>query len=126
MIRRDGTNGENRMLHWKTPFLLAALLIVADTAAAQPRPWGEAIIYRDRNYAGPRVRLNRERTNLRLRWSVGSVRLVHGRMEICSERDFRGTCATLTRSFSNIVSLGLPGNRVQSARPVARPVPARQ
>jgi hypothetical protein len=38
-------------------------------------------------------------------------------MELCSESRFRGRCVTVTRSHSDITSLGLPGNRVQSMRP---------
>jgi hypothetical protein len=82
-------------------------------------PGGEAIIYRDRNFSGPAVNVSQAEPNLGLAWRVNSIRLVRGSMELCSEPRFRGRCVTATRSFTDISSLGLPGNRVQSMRPTS-------
>ena len=80
-------------------------------------PSGEAIIYRDRNFSGPAVNVSQAESNLRLAWRVSSIRLVRGRMELCSEARFRGRCVMVTRSYTDLSPLGLPGNRVQSMRP---------
>ena len=82
-------------------------------------PNGQAIIFRDRNFSGSAVNVSQAAPNLRLAWRVNSIRLVRGRMELCSEPRFRGRCVTATRSFSNLSALGLPGNRVQSMRPTS-------
>lgn len=116
------------MLSLRTAFLASVIALAASSAAAQTRPMplpaetGEAIIYRDRNFSGPAVNVSAERANLGLAWSVNSVRLVSGSMELCSAPNFRGTCRTVRQSHRDLSSLGLPGNRVQSMRPVSAPV----
>jgi hypothetical protein len=101
-------------------FAALALVTVAPVAASArptPQPQAEAIIYRDRNFTGPAVNVSQPESNLRLSWPVRSVRLLRGTMEMCSAANFRGTCATVTRSMADTASLLLPGNRVQSMRP---------
>lgn len=116
------------MLSLRTAFLASVIALTASSAAAQtrpmplPMPTAEAIIYRDRNFAGPAVNVSAEQANLGLRWAVNSVRLVSGSMELCSAPNFRGPCRTVDRSLRDLSSLGLPGNRVLSMRPVSAPV----
>lgn len=110
------------MLSPKTALAIAVVAVAASTAAAQTHssPFnGEAIVYRARDYSGPAVTIGEEQENLGLSWSVNSVRVVSGRMELCSAPRFRGTCRIIAQSYPDLTELGLPGNRVQSMRPVA-------
>ena len=110
------------MLSPKTALAIAAVAITASTAAAQTHssPFsGEAIVYRARDYSGPAVTIGEEQENLGLSWSVNSVRVLRGRMQLCSAPRFHGTCRIIAESYSDLTPLGLPGNRVQSMRPVA-------
>jgi hypothetical protein len=103
--------------------LLAVTIAAAESAIAQqtrPSPAdAEAIIYQNRNYSGSAVNVSRERADLGLRWPVNSLRLVRGQMELCSAPNFGGVCVTAAQSYTDLRALGLPGNRVQSMRPVS-------
>lgn len=106
----------------RTVLAIAAIAIFASTAAAQTglSPFNsEAVIYRGRDYSGPALSVSAEQENLGLSWSVNSLRLVSGRMEVCSAARFRGTCRIVTQDYADLTPLGLPGNRVMSMRPVA-------
>ena len=110
------------MFSVRTALVVAAMAMAASTAAAQMHasPFnGEAILYRGRDFSGPAVSVGVDREDLGLSWSVNSVRVVSGRMELCSAPRFRGTCRIVAQSYSDLTPLGLPGNRVQSMRPVA-------
>jgi hypothetical protein len=110
------------VLSAKTALVIAVIAITASTAAAQGRPSpfnGEAIIYRGRDYSGPAVSVDAEQENLGLSWSVNSLHLISGRMQLCSAPHFRGTCRIVAQSYPDLTPLGLPGNRVESMRPVA-------
>lgn len=96
---------------------LAATASTAQVVRPTPVP-GEAIIYRDRNFQGSAVNVSNVEANLRLSWRVNSVRLASGRMELCSQANFRGTCRVIDRSYTYLTPLGLPNNAVQSMRPV--------
>lgn len=101
---------------------IAAIAIAASAAAAETRssPFNsETIIYRGRDFSGPALVVGEERPNLGLSWSVNSLRVVSGRMELCSAPHFRGTCRIVAQNYVDLTELGLPGNRVQSMRPVA-------
>jgi hypothetical protein len=98
------------------------MAISASTAAAQthPSPFiAEAIVYRGRDYSGPSLPVAEDQENLGLAWSVNSLRMVSGRMEVCSAPRFSGTCRIVAQSYADLTPLGLPGNRVMSMRPVA-------
>ena len=77
-------------------------------AVGQPR---EIIIYRDRNFDGPAVAIPRDEPNLRLVWTVNSVRVRGGTWQLCERANFQGSCLTVSESQSN-----LGHRRVQSAR----------
>lgn len=108
------------MLSARTALAITAVAITASTAVAQTGPFnGEAIVYRGRDFSGPAVAVGADQENLGLSWSVNSVRVVSGRMQLCSAPRFRGTCRIVAQSYPDLTPLGLPGNRVQSMRPVA-------
>jgi hypothetical protein len=65
------------------------------------------------------VSVGGEHENLGLSWSVNSLRMVSGRMELCSAPRFRGTCRIVAQDYADLTPLGLPDNRVASMRPVA-------
>jgi hypothetical protein len=76
-----------------------------------PQPRGEIVIYRDRNFDGPAVAIHQEERNLRLVWTVNSVRVHGGTWQLCERSNFNGPCMTLTSDTRN-----LGHRRVQSAR----------
>lgn len=88
-----------------------------------PQPDAEAIIYRDANFQGPAVHVRAANPNLGLTWRAGSMRLINGRMRLCTLPNYNGSCVTATTSYRDLSPLGLPGNRVQSVQPVAATQP---
>ncbi len=106
---------------------LAALIATSGVAQPPTRPApaasAEAIIYRDANYRGPAVNVHAPQPNLGLAWTVGSMRLVSGRMQLCSLPNYLGACTTATASYPILSPLGIPGNRVRSMRPMASVTP---
>lgn len=75
----------------------------------------EAIIYRDANYSGPAVAIQREESNLGLAWQVRSIRIQRGQWQVCTGRNFTGKCSTVTRSEPNVAS---QMRRIVSMRPL--------
>jgi hypothetical protein len=106
-------------------FLVPPLLVISAAGQAQPavtRPApplqptpvqreDEIIIYRDRNFDGPAVSIRRDEPNLRLAWTVSSVRVRQGTWELCERPNYQGACLTVWNDNRN-----LAGRRVQSAR----------
>ena len=99
------------MVRIPSTLTLIALLALPTVGNAQPGderlyrpPSGEpeAIIYRDQNYAGPAVAIQRDEVDLGLAWQVRSIRINRGIWQICTGRNFSGKCDTLTASVSNI------------------------
>ncbi len=103
--------------------MTAALTVGAagGPAAAQddrmwrPEPAPEAIIYRDAGYNGPAVAVSRAQADMRLAWTVTSIRVRSGRWELCERPDFKGSCRTVVADNPVIMRGGL---RMQSMRPL--------
>ncbi|MBB5687647.1 beta/gamma crystallin-related protein [Sphingobium boeckii] len=107
-----------------TTLTLMALLALPAAGGAQQgderlyRPPGnqpEAIIYRDQNYSGPAVAVQRDEVDLGLAWSVNSIRINRGSWQICTGRNFSGRCDTITASSPFITK---NYRRIVSMRPV--------
>jgi hypothetical protein len=109
--------------------LAIALIAAAGGASAQnddaryrPPPPGQepyATLYRDTNYAGPAVAVERAQPDPRLGFAVRSIRVRSGAWQLCSVRNYAGTCITVTASTPDLGSrLGIL-RRVGSIRPIA-------
>lgn len=71
----------------------------------------EITIYRDRNFTGPAVSISSDESNLRLAWTVNSVRVRGGTWQLCERANFHGSCFPLSGNSNN-----LGHRRIQSAR----------
>lgn len=101
-------------------------VLAAGAAVAQEqdeRRWppggqrAEATIYRDSNYRGPAVAVERDQPDLRLAWGVRSIRVRSGTWQLCPEANYRGNCITVDRDTPDLgLRLGLM-RRLQSMRP---------
>lgn len=91
-------------------------LSVATAALAQG---GAATIYRDPDFRGPAVAVERDTPNLALRFQVFSIRVAGGeRWELCPQPGFRGRCLTVDRTVPDLRRAhGWPGP-LQSMRRV--------
>lgn len=104
-----------------------SVALAAGAAVAQDqdeRRWppggtrAEATIYRDSNYRGPAVAVEREQPDLRLSWGVRSIRVRGGTWQLCPETNYRGNCITVDRDTPDLgLRLGLL-RRLQSMRPL--------
>ena len=114
--------------------LAIAMIAVTGGASAQDEdarfrpPGGQApyaTIYRDTNYSGPAVAVERANPDLRLGFAVRSIRVRSGAWQLCSLRNYGGTCITVVASTPDLGNrLGML-RRLGSMRPVASPpVPA--
>ena len=110
-----------RILNTLTLMAVLALPMAGQAQSAEERlyrpPSGqpEAIIYRDANYAGPAVAIQREEVDLGLAWPVNSIRINRGAWLICTGRSFSGRCDTITASSPTI---NKNYRRIVSMRPV--------
>lgn len=120
-----------------TVLSVTALLAAPVPGAAQqderfrpPAGQTEAIIYRDRNFSGPAVAIQQAQADLRsdigLSWQVRALRIKSGQWELCTGRNFTGTCRIYT---SDMADLGTQFS-VRSIRPAGNwggggPVPPR-
>jgi hypothetical protein len=110
--------------------LAIAMIAVTGGASAQDEdarfrpPGGQApyaTIYRDTNYSGPAVAVERANPDLRLGFSVRSIRVHRGAWQLCSLRNYGGTCITVIASTPDLGNrLGML-RRLGSMRPVASP-----
>lgn len=89
----------------------------AETERYRPERPSEATIYRDAGYRGPAVFVGEQKPNLRLAWPVNSIRVPHGRWELCEKTRFRGSCRTVDRDTPMLNNV-LRGLTIQSIRPV--------
>lgn len=109
---------------------LAIAIAVTGGASAQDEdarfrpPGGQApyaTIYRDTNYSGPAVAVERANPDLRLGFAFRSVRVRSGAWQLCSLRNYGGTCITVIASTPDLGNrLGML-RRLGSMRPVASP-----
>lgn len=102
--------------------LLAIGLALLPASAASAQPLGNrgdsATIYRDSNFRGPAVAVDRANPNLRLNFPVQSIRIARGTWELCPEPNFRGRCLTVGQSAQDLRrAYNWPGP-LQSIRPV--------
>lgn len=96
---------------------MKAIIFLAGCAVATPVLAQSATIYRDANFSGPAIAIDRANANLRLNFEVNSIRVASGSWELCPEPNFRGRCLTVTRSSADLRrGFGWPG-RLQSIRP---------
>jgi len=79
----------------------------------------EATIYRDPNFQGPAMAVQRAQPDLRLAWPVYSVRVARGAWQLCSAPNFQGNCVTVTRNEPNISGRFGRGNVLRSIRPIS-------
>lgn len=102
--------------------MLACLVLAGTTAVGSAQPMtkpapgqAEATIYRDANFSGPAVAIQAEEPDLGLAWRVRSIRVPSGSWQLCTERNYRGTCVTVDRDRNRLGPFGA-GLIVQSAR----------
>lgn len=84
-----------------------------------PRPFPNPyiVIFEQENYRGNPTNYNSTETNINKR--AESITVGAGVWEVCSERDFRGSCETISQSMSNLRNTDLR-NRIRSLRPLQR------
>lgn len=79
----------------------------------------EAIAYTGANYRGQTLRIRGPIANLAnhrgFNDNIRSLRIVRGRAQICVDAIYRGRCVTVSRSTSDLNSIGM-GNRISSIR----------
>lgn len=95
---------------------LAAALVPASPGRAQ-QPTA-ATIYRDAGFTGPAVAVSRANPNMRLTFSIQSIRIDAGTWELCPQANFRGKCITVSQPTANLArDYGWRGS-LQSIRPL--------
>ena len=98
-------------------------IAIAQTDKMAPTGQGEATIYRDLNFQGPAVFMDRAQPNLGLNWPVRSIRVKSGYWQLCSRKNYGGRCVTITADEADIRGQTGFFDRVQSARPLGGPSP---
>ena len=83
----------------------------------RPVPNPYIVIFDQENYRGNPRNFNRSESNINVRGE--SITVGAGVWEVCSERNFRGRCETLSQSRPNLRGTDLR-NRIRSVRPVDR------
>ncbi len=95
-----------------------------DARFRPPPGWSgrhQATLYRERNFAGPAVSVQRAEANLGVTWPVQSIRVQNGQWQICTGPSFTGRCDILTRDVPVIAE---SYRRIRSIRPVYDVTPA--
>ncbi|GAA4748162.1 hypothetical protein GCM10023264_12640 [Sphingomonas daechungensis] len=95
---------------------------IAPTSAAQPEAMSrapnqgglEAILYSDTLLRGHFHSVRAPTPNLNLPWDARSVRVRSGEWQICSGRNYTGTCRTIDRDQTHLTG---SVRRIQSMRP---------
>ena len=95
---------------------LALILVLASAPASAQR--GEATIYRDRNFMGPAMFIDRTNPNLGLAWPVNSIRVAAGAWELCPQPNFRGNCLIVGQNTPDLRRAYNWSGPLQSMRPV--------
>lgn len=94
-----------------------------DARFRPPPGWNgriHATLYRDRAFTGPAVSVQREESNLKLDWSVHSIRVQSGNWQICTGISFTGRCDIVSRDVALVAD---NYRRIRSIRPVYDVVP---
>jgi hypothetical protein len=76
-----------------------------------------ATVYRDSNFRGPAVAVDRANANLRLTFQVVSIRVMNGPWELCPQPNFRGQCLLVGQSTSDLRRTYGWAGPLQSMRP---------
>ena len=106
---------------------LTSIGLNREISSVRPRPGlggrgrggarAEMVIYDLANYRGQSQVLTDNAPAIQLTAnSAGSVRIISGRWELCTQPKFGGRCVTITNNVPDLSRLSLPG-RVSSARP---------
>ncbi len=74
----------------------------------------EAILHRDTLFNGPLQSIRAAAPTLNLEWDVRSIRVRSGEWQICTGRNYTGTCRTIDRDQPTLSS---QFRRIQSIRP---------
>ena len=105
----------------RTSFCAAAALLACGLAAtATAARAAEITLYEHANYAGQQLTLRgwtREIASTGFNDRASSIVVVSGRWELCTDADFRGTCAVFTRGEYPVIDTRL-NDRISSAREV--------
>lgn len=83
----------------------------------QPVPTPSIVIFDQENYRGNRTNYDGAESNINVR--AESITIGAGTWEVCSERNFAGSCETISRSMPNLRNTDLR-NRIRSLRPLQR------
>lgn len=87
---------------------------VEPTSSRPPQGGLEALLHRDTLLRGPVQSIRGPTPNLTLDWDVRSIRVRSGEWQICTGRNYTGTCRTID---SDQPTLGNQFRRMQSIRP---------
>jgi Beta/Gamma crystallin len=101
-----------------------AAVAIAQTDKMAPNGQGEATIYRDVGFQGPAVFVGQAESDLKLSWSVKSIRVRSGTWELCARTRFRSPCVKVSADESDLRRVSALLYRVQSMRPVGYAPPA--
>ncbi len=93
---------------------MTALTMTAPAAAQR----SEATIYRDANFSGPAMFIDRANPNLGLAWPVRSIRVPAGNWELCPQTNFRGTCMIIGQNTADLRRAYGWAGPLQSMRPL--------
>ena len=99
-------------------FASAAFAAVAVTAPVTAADAAEITLYEHANFAGAQMTLRgwtRDFANTGFNDRASSIVVASGRWELCTEADFRGTCAVFTRGEYPVLD-GQLNDRISSAR----------
>ncbi len=89
-----------------------------DRNAQQPQPSNPYItIFAQENFRGASANYNRSESNINVR--AESITVSAGVWQVCSERNFAGSCEMISENMSNLRDTELR-NRVRSLRPLTR------
>ena len=101
--------------------LRGRLALVAAMAASiwsvQAAAQSSTTIYRDPNFRGPAVAVDRANANLRLNFQVFSVRVRGGPWELCPQPNFRGSCLIVGQDTADLRRTYNWAGPLQSMRP---------
>lgn len=110
-------------MYIKSALVATAALGIAAAAWSQtdkmaPIGQAEATIYRDAGFQGPAVFVGDAKTDLKLAWSVRSIRVRSGTWELCARTRYRSPCFRVSADENDLRRVYPLLYAVQSMRPV--------
>src|SRR5690349_24044216 len=103
---------------WRSFWLLAASFLLASASAR-----AEIVLYSNDNFGGSYYASEDEIPNLDkagFNDKASSLKVRHGRWEVCTDANFRGTCTTFEPGeYSSLRHYGL-NDKISSVRPLRR------